>query len=108
MMKHVGYKVVCELSQDFCIGETTRPLHFRIEEHMSFTKPSELSIKIRFHVIALNITREIHNRVYNSPFCKNLIDLVERKIREAIVVKERTPPINIRVEMRSVLRLITI
>ncbi|KAL6723596.1 hypothetical protein Aduo_018581 [Ancylostoma duodenale] len=39
---------------------------------------------------------------------KNVIDPLERKIRVVISIKEQTLPINIRDEMRNILRLITI
>ncbi|KIH69168.1 hypothetical protein ANCDUO_00494 [Ancylostoma duodenale] len=109
MMKCVVYKVVCESCQEFYIGETARPRHCMIDEHIRALRspqnyPENPFSRHRTHRHA----RDPPPRLQVSVLNKNVIDPVERKIREAMVIKEQMPPINIRDEMRNTLELITV
>ena len=107
--KYVVYKVVCLSCHEFYIGETSRPLHKRMEEHLrSLRSPQNYADNPFSRHRTLRHAQESPPQLRVSILHRNVVDPVERRIREALEIKQHNPPINIKEEMRRAMSLISV
>ena len=108
-MRCVVYKVECLGCGEWYIGETGRPLYKRMDEHIRALRsphsyPESPFSKHR----TLRHAQEMPPELRVVILYRNLVDPVERKIREALEIKQCVPPINNKEEMRMAMRLVEI
>ncbi|XGW28958.1 hypothetical protein V3C99_008620 [Haemonchus contortus] len=107
--KCVVYKVVCLACKEFYIGETSRPLHKRMDEHLrALRSPQHYTENPFSRHRTLRHPQERPPKLYVSILHKNVEDPVERKIKEALEIKKLNPPINSKEEMKMAMRFISI
>ena len=109
-VKNVVYKITCELCSKLYIGETERTAHERLTEHLRYAKhnltPSNLKQALAIHystehsdIINPNITFDI---LYIEP------NTVRRKIYEAFMISKLRPVLNLKEELKTVQRFLTL
>ena len=87
-LKCVVYKVECLSCHDFYIGETGRPLYKRMEEHIrALRSPQSYPENPLSKHSTLKHAQEVSPQLQVTIVQRNLIDPVERKIREAMEIK---------------------
>ena len=107
--KCVVYKVVCLSCHEFYIGETSRPLHKRMEEHLrALRSPQSYPENPFSRHRTLRHAQERPPELRISILHRNVVDPVERKIKEALEIKQREQPINSKEEMKVAMSLITV
>ncbi|EYC25440.1 hypothetical protein Y032_0012g1893 [Ancylostoma ceylanicum] len=102
------YMVTCEGCGEKYVGETARPLHKRIDEHLRALRNHASYPNSSFsHHRTLRHTREDPPGVRVTVLHRSLRSPLERKLLEALEIKRITPEINNRDELWDTLRLIT-
>ena len=105
--KGVVYSLKCEEYSSEYIGETGRPLHIRIHEHIlslrSPTCPSYIDKPLARHRIEHHQGNHFTVTVHNEHLCRSTVD---RKLVEAMLIKLRKPGINVKTEMVETLQLL--
>ena len=103
------YKVVCLICLQFYLGETERTAHDRLGEHLRYARfpntPSNMN-----QALAVHYKTEHPNVKPNLSFDILTIEpnTVRRKIFEAIMINNLQPTINLKEELKTVLRFLTI
>ena len=89
--KGVVYQIQCSCSESY-IGETSRPLNTRIEEHKASTKKGDLKSAISQHIQE----NPEHSIMWDSIkiINKNKHNTTQRKLYEAITIKRIKPGLN--------------
>ena len=103
--KNVVYKITCKLCgtqtpTQFYIGESTRPVRYRFNEHLSDARLRKSDTPLGEHIIAFHYNAS--NTKINTGFKIEILcsgrDCAEIKIAESIHIRNHKPPLNI---MRS-------
>ncbi|EYC18882.1 hypothetical protein Y032_0026g1425 [Ancylostoma ceylanicum] len=108
-LKNTVYEVKCMACFETYIGETSRPLFERIDEHRrALTQPASYTRNAFSRHRTLRHTMERPPKLDVSVLHRNMRDPLERKIREALEIRRRTPAINSKEEMAAAMQLISI
>ena len=107
-VKNVVYLVTCLICLQFYLGETERTAHDRLGEHLRYAKfpntPSNMNKALAVHYRTdhpggdPNLSFDILNIEPNT---------VRRKIFEAILITNLKPTLNLKEELKTVLRFLT-
>ena len=105
--KSVIYSILCEVCQVEYIGETARPLHIRIHEHVrSMNSPfsqSYMNMPLAKHAVASHGGRPFTIKVKLERIVGGT---VQRKIQEALFIAKRRPALNERAEMLEFVNMV--
>ena len=107
-VKNVVYLVTCLICLQFYLGESERTAHDRLGEHLRYAKfpttPSNMNKALAVHYrtehpgVDPNLSFDILNIEPNT---------VRRKIFEAILITNLKPTLNLKEELKTVLRFLT-
>ncbi|EYC24834.1 hypothetical protein Y032_0013g2128 [Ancylostoma ceylanicum] len=101
------YLVTCEGCGRKYVGETARPLHKRLDEHMrALRNPSSYPNSSFSHHRTLHHTYEDPPRIKVTILHRSLDAPLERKMLEALAIKRLSPEINNKNELADALQLI--
>ncbi|EYC25072.1 hypothetical protein Y032_0012g1686 [Ancylostoma ceylanicum] len=101
------YLVTCEGCGRKYVGETSRPLHKRLDEHMrALRNPTSYSSSSFSRHRTLHHTYEDPPRMKVTILHRSQESPLERKVLEALAIKRLSPEINNKDEMMDALRLI--
>jgi hypothetical protein len=95
---HVVYEVSCNTCRSSYIGSTVRTLHIRLAEHLR-----DMNSSIHKHL--QNCIDENQEGIHTKLRVKILAtenDIINLRIKEAILIKQRHPQMNSREEMREI------
>ena len=99
--KNVVYKVTCNLCEaqqhnESYIGECTRPVRYRFNEHLGDARLRRLDTPLGEHILSTH--PDISNDKINTSFRIEIIgtgrDCAEVKIQESIQIRNLKPPLN--------------
>ena len=106
-LRGVVYRINCNSCGEMYIGETGRPLHIRIQEHVRCirnpTAPSYVDSPWAKHVTNIHKMQTVSISVSVEAVKPNTL---ERKIKEALLIHRLRPTINCKDEMRQALQYI--
>ena len=93
--KNCVYECVCEGCGENYIGSTIRPLHIRVREHLSDENSS--------------VFKHRQQCKANFQFRVELVenDVINLRLKEALLIKKNQPPINSRVELNDLTSFIS-
>ena len=101
-MKNVVYKITCVMCEtkgrkECYIGESTRPVRYRFNEHLGDARLRRLDTPLGEHMIDYHLDT-VHadtNRGFNIEILRSGRDCAEVKIAESIQIKNLKPTLNI-------------
>ena len=99
--KNVVYKITCKLCEaeqraEFYVGECTRPVRYRFNEHLGDARLRKLDTPLGEHIVAYHL--DLPNTEINTSFRIEILsigrDCAEVKIQESLHIKTLKPTLN--------------